>query len=127
MSEAHIYPVKEHIEKKTHANNDTYLSMYQQSVADPEAFWGEHGKIVDWIKPFTQVQNTSFDTGHVDIRWFEDGTLNVSVNCIDRHLAKRGNDIAIIWEGDDPYEDTSLTFNQLHQQVCRFSNALKAQ
>ena len=101
--------------------------MYQQSVTDPVGFWSEHGKIVDWMKPFTQVKNTSFDTGHVDIRWFEDGTLNVSANCIDRHLAERGDDIAIIWEGDDPNDDSTLTFKELHKEVCEFSNALKEQ
>ncbi|MBD1557440.1 acetate--CoA ligase [Vibrio sp. S9_S30] len=127
MSEAHVYPVKEHIKAKTHADNDTYLAMYQQSVSDPEGFWGEHGKIVDWIKPYTNVKQTSFDTGHVDIRWFEDGTLNVSANCIDRHLAERGDEVAIIWEGDDPADDKTLTFNELHKEVCRFSNALKEQ
>ena len=94
MSEAHVYPVKENIKNHTHADNDTYLAMYQQSVSDPEGFWSEYGKVVDWIKPFTQVKNTSFNTGHVDIRWFEDGTLNVSANCIDRHLAERGDDLA---------------------------------
>ena len=87
----------------------------------------EHGKIVDWIKPFTKVKSTSFDTGHVDIRWFEDGTLNVSANCIDRHLAEHGDDVAIIWEGDDPADDKTLTFNELHKEVCKFSNALKEQ
>ncbi|QPL53441.1 acetate--CoA ligase [Vibrio navarrensis] len=127
MSEAHIYPVKENIKTHTHADNETYLAMYQQSVIDPEGFWSEHGKIVDWIKPFTKVKQTSFDTGHVDIRWFEDGTLNVSANCIDRHLAKRGDEVAIIWEGDNPAEDKTLTYKQLHQEVCRFSNALKEQ
>ena len=127
MSEAHVYPVKENIKATTHADNDTYLAMYQQSVTDPTAFWSEHGKVVDWIKPFTKVKSTSFDTGHVDIRWFEDGTLNVSANCIDRHLAERGDDVAIIWEGDDPADDKTLTFNELHQEVCRFSNALKEQ
>ncbi|WGW00102.1 acetate--CoA ligase [Vibrio sp. YMD68] len=127
MSEAHVYPVKEHIKANAHADNDTYLAMYQQSVSNPEGFWAEHGKIVDWIKPFTQVKSTSFDTGHVDIRWFEDGTLNVSANCIDRHLAKRGDEVAIIWEGDDPADDKTLTFNELHKEVCLFSNALKEQ
>ncbi|EMD77287.1 acetate--CoA ligase [Vibrio diabolicus] len=127
MSEAHVYPVKENIKTHTHADNDTYLAMYQQSVTDPEGFWNEHGKIVDWIKPFTKVKSTSFDTGHVDIRWFEDGTLNVSANCIDRHLAEHGDDIAIIWEGDDPADDKTLTFNELHKEVCKFSNALKEQ
>ncbi|WP_455293940.1 acetate--CoA ligase [Vibrio parahaemolyticus] len=127
MSEAHVYPVKENIKTHTHADNDTYLAMYQQSVTDPEGFWNEHGKIVDWIKPFTKVKSTSFDTGHVDIRWFEDGTLNVSANCIDRHLAEHGDDVAIIWEGDDPADDKTLTFNELHTEVCKFSNALKDQ
>ncbi|MFB5143827.1 acetate--CoA ligase [Vibrio diabolicus] len=127
MSEAHVYPVKENIKTHTHADNDTYLAMYQQSVTDPEGFWNEHGKIVDWIKPFTKVKSTSFDTGHVDIRWFEDGTLNVSANCIDRHLAELGDDVAIIWEGDDPADDKTLTFNELHKEVCKFSNALKEQ
>ncbi|EKB3553967.1 acetate--CoA ligase [Vibrio parahaemolyticus] len=127
MSEAHVYPVKENIKTHTHADNDTYLAMYQQSVIDPEGFWNEHGKIVDWIKPFTKVKSTSFDTGHVDIRWFEDGTLNVSANCIDRHLAEHGDDVAIIWEGDDPADDKTLTFNELHKEVCKFSNALKDQ
>ncbi|MEZ9058635.1 acetate--CoA ligase [Vibrio pelagius] len=127
MSEAHVYPVKENIKANTHADNDTYLAMYQQSVSDPEGFWGEHGKIVDWIKPFTQVKSTSFDPGHIDIRWFEDGTLNVSANCIDRHLAERGDEVAIIWEGDDPADDKTLTFKELHKEVCEFSNALKEQ
>ncbi|QIR96492.1 acetate--CoA ligase [Vibrio diabolicus] len=127
MSEAHVYPVKENIKTHTHADNDTYLAMYQQSVTDPEGFWNEHGKIVDWIKPFTKVKSTSFDTGHVDIRWFEDGTLNVSANCIDRHLAEHGDNVAIIWEGDDPADDKTLTFNELHKEVCKFSNALKEQ
>ncbi|ELB2136727.1 acetate--CoA ligase [Vibrio parahaemolyticus] len=127
MSEAHVYPVKENIKTHTHADNDTYLAMYQQSVTNPEGFWNEHGKIVDWIKPFTKVKSTSFDTGHVDIRWFEDGTLNVSANCIDRHLAEHGDDVAIIWEGDDPADDKTLTFNELHKEVCKFSNALKDQ
>ncbi|EEY98002.1 acetyl-coenzyme A synthetase [Vibrio sp. RC586] len=127
MSEAHIYPVKQNIKAHTHADNDTYQAMYQQSITDPEGFWGEQGKIVDWIKPFTKVKNTSFDPGHIDIRWFEDGTLNISANCIDRHLATRGDQVAIIWEGDDPTQDKTLTYKQLHQEVCRFANALKEQ
>ena len=79
-----------------------YQEMYAASIADPDKFWGEQGKRIDWIKPFTKVKNTSFEPGNVSIKWFEDGTLNVSYNCIDRHLAKRGNQTAIIWEGDDP-------------------------
>ncbi|MDA9558012.1 acetate--CoA ligase [Vibrio sp.] len=127
MSEAHIYPVKEQLISTTHANNDTYLEMYQESIQNPEVFWSKHGKIVDWIKPFTQVKNTSYQPGNIDIRWFEDGTLNVSANCIDRHLTERGDDIAIIWEGDNPKDDKTLTFKELHKEVCLFSNALKEQ
>ena len=82
MSEVHIHPVKDNIKKHTHADNDTYLSMYQESVNDPQGFWGKHGKILDWMKPFTQVKNTSFEPGNIDIKWFEDGQLNVSANCI---------------------------------------------
>ncbi|MDI6949346.1 acetate--CoA ligase, partial [Serratia sp. Se-RSmG] len=97
----------------------------QQSVQDPEAFWGEHGKILDWIKPYTKVKNTSFDPGHVSIRWFEDGTLNLAANCLDRHLAERGDQTAIIWEGDDPTQSKNVTYKQLHHDVCQFANVLK--
>ena len=127
MSDIHVYPVNQDIVKNAHADEDKYREMYQQSVINPEGFWREHGQIVDWMTPYTKVKNTSFDTGHVDIKWFEDGELNVSANCIDRHLATRGDEVAIIWEGDDPQDDASITFNELHQQVCKFSNALKSQ
>lgn len=127
MSDIHVYPVNQDIAKNAHADEDKYREMYQQSVINPEGFWREHGQIVDWMTPYTKVKNTSFDTGHVDIKWFEDGELNVSANCIDRHLATRGDEVAIIWEGDDPQDDASITFNKLHEQVCKFSNALKSQ
>ncbi|MEJ2766717.1 acetate--CoA ligase [Photobacterium sp. MCCC 1A19761] len=127
MSEVHVYPVTEDIAAKAHINDEQYREMYQQSVINPTGFWREHGQIVDWIKPFTQVKNTSFDTGHVSVKWFEDGTLNVSANCLDRHLATRGDQAAIIWEGDDPADDATLTYNELHEQVCKFANALKSQ
>jgi acetyl-CoA synthetase len=127
MSEVHIYPVHHDIAAKAHVTDEQYREMYQQSVINPEGFWREHGQIVDWIKPFTQVKNTSFDTGHVNVKWFEDGTLNVSANCIDRHLATRGEQTAIIWEGDDPSDDATLTYNELYEQVCKFANALKSQ
>lgn len=127
MSDIHVYPVNQDIAINAHADEDKYREMYQQSVINPEGFWREHGQIVDWITPYTKVKNTSFDTGHVDIKWFEDGELNVSANCIDRHLATRGDEVAIIWEGDDPQDDASITFNELHEQVCKFSNALKSQ
>ncbi|MGB2079222.1 MAG: acetate--CoA ligase [Vibrio sp.] len=127
MSQVHIHPVKPGIQASTHADRDTYHAMYQASVNDPESFWAEHGKIVDWIKPYTQVKNTSFDPGHINIEWFKDGELNISANCIDRHLASRGDEVAIIWEGDDPTQDEKITYRQLHERVCRFANVLKSQ
>ena len=101
-----------------------YFRLYGESLADPDRFWREHGKRIDWITPYTTVQDTSF-SGDVSIRWFEDGTLNASYNCIDRHLAKRGDQTAILWEGDDPSEDRRVTFRELHEAVCRLANALK--
>ncbi|WP_087026791.1 acetate--CoA ligase [Thaumasiovibrio subtropicus] len=127
MSEGHIYPVQPAIAANAHVDDAKYREMYQQSVVNPEGFWREHGQIVDWMTPFTKVKSTSFDTGHVSIKWFEDGELNVSVNCIDRHLEERGDQVAIIWEGDDPADDATLTYNELHEQVCQFANALKSQ
>ncbi|OLQ69854.1 acetate--CoA ligase [Photobacterium proteolyticum] len=127
MSEVHIYPVHKDIAANAHVTDEQYREMYQQSVINPAGFWREHGQIVDWIKPFTQVKNTSFDTGHVSVKWFEDGTLNVSANCLDRHLATRGDQTAIIWEGDDPSDDATLTYNELYEEVCKFANALKSQ
>ncbi|MGF1691484.1 acetate--CoA ligase [Photobacterium kagoshimensis] len=127
MSEVHVYPVNQAIADNAHITDDKYREMYQQSVINPEGFWREHGQILDWIKPFSKVKNTSFDTGHVSVNWFEDGTLNVSANCLDRHLATRGDQPAIIWEGDDPTDDATLTYNELHEEVCKFANALKSQ
>ena len=103
-----------------------YKALYDRSIADPEGFWGENGRRVDWIKPFTKVKNTSFGPGDVSIKWYEDGTLNVSANCIDRHLATRGDQVAIIWEGDDPADDEQITYRQLHERVCKLANVLKA-
>ncbi|WP_413113802.1 acetate--CoA ligase [Thaumasiovibrio sp. DFM-14] len=127
MSEGHIYPVQPELATAAHIDDVKYREMYQQSVVNPEGFWREHGQIVDWMTPFTKVKSTSFDTGHVGIKWFEDGELNVSVNCIDRHLESRGDQVAIIWEGDDPNDDATLTYRDLHEQVCKFANALKSQ
>jgi acetyl-CoA synthetase len=120
-----IYPVKPDIAAKAHADNDKYLEMYKQSVENPDAFWGEHGKRIDWFKPFTKVKNSSFE-GNVEIKWFEDGTTNVAYNCLDRHLEKRGDQVAIIWEGDDPSESESITYKDLHARVCKLANAMKA-
>ncbi|WP_151702650.1 acetate--CoA ligase [Nitrincola alkalilacustris] len=127
MSQENLYPVDPAFAAKSHADKATYEAMYAQSIQDPDAFWGEQGKRLDWIKPYTKVKNTSFDTHNVSIKWFEDGTLNASANCLDRHLATRGDQVAIIWEGDSPDEDQKITYRQLHESVCRFANALKAQ
>ena len=102
-----------------------YFRRYQESLDDPNGFWGREGKRVDWIKPYTKVMNASYD-GDVSIKWYEDGTLNASYNCIDRHLAKRGDQVAILWEGDDPKEDRRVTYKELHEGVCRLANVLKS-
>ena len=125
MSEK-VYPVSAEWEKRAFANEAKYRDMYARSVNDPEGFWAEEGKRIDWIKPFTKVKNTSYDPHNVSIKWFEDGTTNVSMNCIDRHLAKRANQTAIIWEGDDPNETKHITYAELSEQVNRFANVLKA-
>ena len=103
-----------------------YDEMYRASVDDEEAFWADHAQRIDWIKPFTKVKNTTFGPSQVSIKWFEDGITNVAFNCIDRHLASRGDQTAIIWEGDDPHETKFITYRQLHSEVCRFANVLKA-
>ncbi len=105
-------------------DNDTYLDWYRESTRSPVKFWKKHGKRIDWFKPYTKVKNTSFD-GKVSIKWFEDGVTNVSYNCIDRHLKKRGSQTAIIWEGDNPYDDKKVTYNELYEKVCRLANAMK--
>jgi acetyl-CoA synthetase len=122
---AKTYPILESARNRALIDDATYQAWYQQSVTDPEAFWGEHGKRIDWFKPFTKVKNTSFE-GDVSIKWFEDGVTNVSYNCIDRHLEKRGDQVAIIWEGDNPYDDKKITYRELHEHVCRLANVLKA-
>lgn len=124
-AETHIYPVSENLAKTAWINNDKYQAMYDKSQNDPEGFWAEEGKRIDWIKPYSTVKNTSFTYPDVSIKWFEDGSLNVSANCIDRHLEKRGDQVAIIWEGDDPAEDAKITYSELHGHVCRLANAMK--
>src|SRR4051794_29081842 len=125
MSNRSVIPLSAHrgVGKISEAD---YFRLYERSLADPDGFWGEQGKRVDWIKPYTKVCTASFE-GDVSIRWYEDGTLNASYNCIDRHLAKRGDQTAILWEGDDPSEDKRVSYRELHEQVCRLANALKAQ
>ena len=119
------YPVITAATPNAHIDKAKYETMYAQSVNDPDAFWGEHGKRIDWIKPYSTVKNTSYTYPDVSIKWFEDGTLNVAANCIDRHLETRGNQTAIIWEGDEPTDDKHITYNELHEHVCRLSNAMK--
>ena len=127
MSESKVYPVKAHIGNGALLDKEGYEAMYQASVQDPDAFWGEQGKILDWMTPYTRVKNTSYDPGHVSIKWYEDGLLNVSANCLDRHLSERGDKVAIIWEGDNPAEDRKITYREQHAEVCKFANVLKAQ
>lgn len=124
MSEVKIHRVQPAWKKNALIDNDTYRKWYADSVKNPDKFWGKHGKRIDWFKPFSKVKNTSFD-GKVSIKWFEDGETNVSYNCIDRHLKKRGNQTAIIWEGDNPYDDKKVTYNELHEHVCRLANVMK--
>ncbi|MBF0374168.1 MAG: acetate--CoA ligase [Alphaproteobacteria bacterium] len=125
MSETHVFPVPAEVAKSAWVDEKKYVEMYDRSVKDPEGFWGEHGKRIDWIKPYTKVKDTSF-SGDVHIRWYHDGTLNASVNCLDRHLATRGDQTAIIWEGDSPDESAHITYRDLHERVCRLSNAMES-
>jgi acetyl-CoA synthetase len=120
-----LIPVSPEAAAHTWIDADRYKKMYAQSIADPDAFWGEQGKSLHWFKPYTKVKNASF-TGEVSIKWFEDGTLNASYNCIDRHLPQRAKQTAIIWEGDEPNEQKHVTYEELHREVCRFANVLKA-
>ncbi|WP_143202132.1 acetyl-coenzyme A synthetase N-terminal domain-containing protein, partial [Bradyrhizobium sp. NAS96.2] len=124
MSEK-IYDVPADWAKRAYVNDAKYREMYAHSVKDPNGFWAEHGKRIDWIKPFTKVENVSFAPGNISIKWFEDGVLNVAWNCIDRHLEKRGDQTAIIWEGDDPSESRHITYRQLHDEVCKMANILR--
>ncbi len=125
MSDNELFPVPEATRRAALIDNDGYLAMYEKSVADPEAFWGEQGKRIDWIKPYTKVKDVSYAKDDLHIKWYYDGTLNVSANCLDRHLAKRGDQTAIVWEGDNPADDKKITYRELHREVCKFANALK--
>ena len=125
MSDETLIPVPRGYAEAAWADDAKYKEMYARSIDDPEAFWGEHGKRIDWIKPYTEVKDSSFE-GDISIRWFYDGTLNACVNCVDRHLATRGDQTALIWEGDDPAVDKHITYRELHRQVCKFANVLKS-
>ncbi len=126
MTHVEVFPVPTEWAKRAWCDDKTYQEMYQRSIDDPEGFWGEHGKRIDWVKPYSKVKDVSFDCPDVLIKWFHDGTLNASYNCLDRHLETRGDQVAIIWEGDDPAQDKKITYRELHAEVCRFANALKA-
>ncbi|MDD9929261.1 MAG: acetate--CoA ligase [Rhodospirillaceae bacterium] len=126
MSQDELFPVPESFASGTHADNDTYLEMYQRSVDDPEAFWAEQGKRIDWFTPYTKIKDVSYDADDLHVKWYYDGTTNAAHNCLDRHLETRGDQTAIIWEGDDPAEDAKFTYRELHEMVCKFANGLKA-
>jgi len=124
MSEK-VYEVPAQWAERAWINRARYDQMYARSITDPQGFWGEHGKRIDWFKPYTRVKDTSYDTHHVSIKWFEDGVVNAAYNCIDRHLAKRANQTAIIWEGDEPGRSKRITYAELFDRVCHFANVLK--
>jgi acetyl-CoA synthetase len=125
MSSTSLFPVPDSVAGTAWINETQYVTLYQQSLADPEGFWREQAKRLHWIKPFTRVKNTRF-TGDVSIKWFEDGTLNAAYNCIDRHLAERADQTAILWEGDNPQEHRHVSYAELHENVCRLANVLRA-
>jgi acetyl-CoA synthetase len=119
------YPVPEAFAAQANLTPEKYRAMYAASIADPVAFWGEQGKRLDWMTPYTQVKDVSWETGDLHVKWYHDGVLNVSANCLDRHLEKRGNKPAFIWEGDEPGETYTVTYRQAHTAVCKFANVLK--
>jgi len=121
-----IYPVNRYYREHGHVDESKYREMYRRSVEDNEGFWREQAGILDWSKPFTKVKDVSYAAADLHIRWYEDGELNVCYNCVDRHLDDRGDETAIIWEGDDPARDETISYRQLHERVCRFANVLKS-
>jgi acetyl-CoA synthetase len=120
-----IYDVPADWSRRAFADESRYQEMYQASQQDPEGFWAQEGKRIHWFKPYSRVKNTNFGPDNVSIRWFEDGTTNVAYNCVDRHLSTRGDQVAIIWEGDDPSESKTITYRELHANVCRMANVLR--
>jgi len=122
---AKLYAVPSDFAARARIKREDYHRLYAESIRDPNTFWAREGKRLDWIKPYSKIKDVSFDAKDFRIRWFYDGQLNVSANCLDRQLAKRGDKIAIIWEGDDPKVGQRITYRQLHERVCRCANALK--
>lgn len=125
MTDSLTFPVPTSALEHTMCDSETYQSLYEQSVTDPEGFWRDHGKRIDWMQPYKKVKNTSFE-GDVSIKWFEDGTLNACVNCVDRHLPEKADYVALIWEGDDPDVSENITYGQLHENVCRLAGGLRS-
>ena len=125
MTKNNIYIPSSDVVKNAHVNSEQYEKMYAESINDPDVFWDTHGKRIDWIKPYKKISNISYAKEDLKIKWYEDGTLNASANCLDRHLKTKGDSTAIIWEGDNPNESKHITYNQLYEDVCKFSNVLK--
>ncbi|MDG2466169.1 MAG: acetate--CoA ligase [Alphaproteobacteria bacterium] len=127
MSDHHQFPPSAERAKSALVDHDTYLDMYQRSIEQPDAFWDEMGRAqIDWMKPYTKINNSTYDATSLSIKWYEDGTLNASANCLDRHLDTRGDQTALIFEGDDPSTSRHISYRELHDEVCRFANVLKA-
>jgi acetyl-CoA synthetase len=128
MSKTHevkTHEVPAEFAARAHVDEAGYEEMYKRSIEDNEGFWAEQASCIDWIKPFSKIKDVSFAKDDLHVRWYYDGTLNVCYNCVDRHLESRGDDVAIIWEGDDPSRDLTITYRELHERVCKFANALK--
>jgi acetyl-CoA synthetase len=125
MSDEKIYGVPAEWSQQAWIDDSKYQEMYARSIKDPDGFWAAQAKRIHWIRPPHKVKNTSYDPNHVSIKWFEDGTLNACYNCVDRHLPKRANQVAIIWEGDDPKDSKAITYQELHDEVCRMANILR--
>ena len=127
MSQDKTFQPAAEIVSRALVTDESYTAMYSESLSDNDAFWAEHGKRIDWIKPYSEISDVSYDTKDLHIRWYADGTLNAAANCLDRHLATRGNQTAIIWEGDDPADSKHINYAELHEEVCKFANVLKAE
>lgn len=125
MGQEAIFPIESDWAKRAWIDAAHYDALYESSIRDPDKFWAEMGQRIDWIKPYSKIRDVSYDKNNLHIRWYYDGTLNVSANCIDRHLPTRADKTAIIWEGDDPQESRHITYRELYEQVCRFANVLK--
>ena len=126
MEAVSVFAPSQELAAQAHADDARYKALYEASIADPDAFWDAHGKRIDWMKPYSQISDVSYDADDLHINWYADGSLNASVNCLDRHLQSRGEQTAIIWEGDDPNDQRHISYRELHEEVCKFANVLKA-